>query len=243
MLVGIDAFDVGEIGRHELSLDLFGRTVIAGGENDAERRTDAAGAALIGQNFDANDCRIVAQQLHRANANAYLDAELPRALLQVIKIRARMRQDIVHARQAVRRLGHGAEEHDAHVHQPLHHVRRMLDQQPPQFEIILIGEAAIVGKQRHVLEVRLRNIVNSFVPLQRRTSRGHRSNRTNGGAAKRGILFEQHHFASEARRFDRRSKAAAAAADDHDIKSLVVLNVHSRRAAYLVFFRWTAPRS
>jgi hypothetical protein len=152
-------------------------------------------------------------------------------LFQMINKRACVRQHIMHPRLPVGRFGHGAEENDAHIHQPLHGIGRMFDQQPAQLEVVFFRKTAVIGKQRHVLEVSLGSIVNALGALKRSARGCHRTDRANRRAAERCVFFEQDHTPAKTRRFDRGGQSAAAATDHHDIKGFVVVHLHNLSTA------------
>ena len=147
-----------------------------------------------------------------------LHADAAGVPLEVIDVRERVGQHVVHARLPVRRLGHGAEEAHAEAQQPAESVRHLVAQDAAQLVVVAAGE--IAREQRHVVEVILRPVLNAGAQLVRRAGGGDRADRPGGRAAELRVLLQQHDLASGRARLDGRGQACTAAADDDDVEGL-----------------------
>jgi hypothetical protein len=138
---------------------------------------------------------------------------------QVVDIRARVRQHVVHARPAVRRLRHRPHEADARIEQPAKRVGDFVAQDPAQLVVVARRETA--GESRHVGPVIGGAVGDAAAQLVRRAGRADRADRPGGRAAELPVLLEQQHARAGGARLDGSGEARAAAADDDHVELLV----------------------
>ena len=113
--VGLTPFDLGGLLRDEAALELGAAGEVAGREHDAAR---ARGCAPDHRSLDADHPAAVLDQPSRGGVAADLDPDPSRVPFQVLDVGARVRQHVVHARHAMRRLRHRAVEAHAEREQP-----------------------------------------------------------------------------------------------------------------------------
>ena len=161
----------------------------------------------------AGDAAGLLDQPVHDNVGADLHAEGAAVAAEMVGKRARVRQHVVHSRLAVRRLGHRTDEFQSGGHQPVHRLADVVDEEAAQGHVVAIGVAA--GQHAHILEMRVRRILDAGALLVRGSGGGDGADRPGGAAAELAVLFQEQDLQSQPGGLTGCCQAGTAAAD-HD---------------------------
>ena len=172
---------------HEAGFECGRVGEVACGQDNAATRVEHP-LACRGLRLHAHhDLALTAEVLHM-DVGAKVHARSARATREVVDEGPRIGQHIVHARLAVRRLGHGAHEAHAGVEQPLESFGHLIAEDAPQAGVV--ARVQVARESGHVFPVVERIVRNAFAALMGGTRSGDRANGPRGGAAELRVLLE-----------------------------------------------------
>src|SRR5262245_43598015 len=155
----VNGVDRGHVRRAEFRLDVAVAAVIPGSQHHTAARPELPRRAPFASGFDTDHALPFSDEAGHAGFYPDVYAQAPAIAHEVVREGARVWHDVMHARLAMRRLRHRADEHDSKRHQPVDGFVGVLDQDAPQREVV--PRCKRTGETSEILEMRLRRVLDA----------------------------------------------------------------------------------
>jgi hypothetical protein len=213
--VWIDAFDRAECVAFVLADDVGRIGIVASGQHNAAPRMERVSLAA-NVDVNADHATVPTHESIDPGRTQHHAAQAQQSRVECRNVGFGVGHDIMHARDAVGRLGARAVKRQSHADEPIERFVCVGEEEAAKRLVVArfdVGLREATGVNRVIVDA----VSNAGLVLKPRASSRERADGDAGRAAESFVLFEQQHACAMLGRADRGGQAAAASADDDDV--------------------------